>query len=188
MARPLTFLILTYLLTAAPAAAEHTLQFQREGEWMTASAFIEALTPVVSRILTNVEGYNDFLPAYMRSRPVPRGTQETLLAMQVDLPWPCRNIRATFVRVAADEGILRWEYVAGNIDGGSMELSARAEGTGTRLSCVMRVQLPRWCPDWVLGVMARRVLHHVLEEIAVQAVAASQGVFVAMTEVRAETQ
>jgi len=185
MDRPLTIFIFTCLLAAAPAAAEPTLQFQRQGEWVTASALIDARTPVVFRILTNVERYNDFLPGFMRTRPVRGDSQEVHLSMQVDLPWPCGDIRATFARVEAGEGILHWEYVEGNIDGGSMELSARDEGTGTRLSCLMHVQLPRWCPDWVLGIMAKGVLRHVMEEIASEAVTASQRVVTAMTVERA---
>jgi hypothetical protein len=185
MDRPLTILIFTCLLTAAPAAAAHNLQYQRQGEWVTASAFVEARTPVVSRILNDVERYNEFLPTFMRTRPVRSDSRATRLSIQVDLPWPCRDIRATFERVDADAGILHWEYVEGNIDGGSMELSARQEGHGTNLSCLMHVQLPRWCPDWILGVMAKRVLRHVMEEIAAQAVAASQRVVTAMTVERA---
>ena len=185
MARSLTILIFTCLLIAAPAVAEHALQFQRRGEWVTASAFVEAQTPAVSRILTDVDRYNDFLPTFMRTRPVSSNAQETRLSIQVDLPWPCRNIGAIFVRVAAGDGILHWEYVAGDIDGGSLELSARPEGNGTRLACLMHVQLPCWCPDWVLGFMAKGVLRHVLERIAAEAVGASQTAHTAMTDERA---
>ena len=185
MALPLTIFICTCLLAAAPAVAEHTLQFQRQGEWVTASALIDAQTPVVFGILTNVERYNDFLPTFMRTRPVRGASPAVHLSMRVDLPWPCWDIHATFVRVEAGAGILHWEYVEGNIDGGSMELSAREEGTGTRLSCLMHVQLPHWCPDWVLGIMAKRVLRHVMEEITAKAVTASQRVVTAMTVERA---
>lgn len=141
------------------------MQFQRQGEWVTASAYLSAPSSSVTAIIADVDGYNDFLPRFMRTAPVATDSQETHLRIRVDLPWPCRDIRATFIRVAAGEGIYHWEYVEGNIDGGSMELSARPNEAGTVVSCLMHVQLPHWCPDWVLGVLAKRVLAHVLREI-----------------------
>jgi len=166
MDRQLTIAIAVLLVCTPGAVAETTFAFQRQGEWVTASAYVLAPSRVITAIIADVEAYNDFLPHFMRTAPVRTASQETRLHMQVDLPWPCRDIRATFVRVAAaGEGIYHWEYVEGNIDGGSMELSARPYQEGTLVSCLMHAQLPHWCPDWVLGVLAKRVLAHVLREI-----------------------
>jgi len=183
MGHLLTILISICLFTAAPAWAVPALQFEHQGAWVSASAVIEAPLPMVSLLITDVTRYNDLLPSFMHGQPVDGGSGERRLSMRVDLPWPCRDIRATFVDVAAGEGIQHWEYVEGNLEGGSLELSARREGAGTRLSCLIYVQLPHWCPDWVLGVMARRVLRHVMQEIDRRAVADSRRLLTATAAV-----
>jgi len=165
MGRPLLTVIVLAIALATRAFGAPTMQFQREGEWVTASAYLPAADSTVTAIIADVAAYNEFLPSFMRSAPVGTDSQDLRLRIRVNLPWPCKDIDATFARVAAGEGIYHWEYVEGNIDGGSMELSARPYGDGTLVACLMHVQLPHWCPDWVLGVLAKRVLAYVLREI-----------------------
>ena len=164
--RHLAIAIVLLLVVTPRAYSGTSLEFQRQGHWVTASAYLTAPSRIVTGIIADVEAYNEFLPHFMRTAPVRTGSHEPLLRMHVDLPWPCRDIHAVFVRVAAaGEGVYHWEYVEGNIDGGSMELSARPYENGTLVSFLLNVELPQWCPDWVLGILAKRVLGHVLRAI-----------------------
>jgi len=156
--RHLAIVIALLLVVMPRAASGTTLEFQRQGQWVTAGAYLPAPSRIVSGIIADVGAYNEFLPHFMRTAPVGGGSQEPRLHMHVDLPWPCRDIHATFVRVAAaGEGAYHWEYVEGNIDGGWMELSARAYEDGTLVSFLLNVALPQWCPDWVLGHVLRAI-------------------------------
>jgi len=179
-------LVIITLSIATSAVAGAPMEFQRQGEWVSASTLIGEPLPVVSHLITDVARYNDLLPRFMRSRPVHDRAGRVRLEMRVDLPWPCRDLRATFVQVAAGDGIHHWEYVKGNLDGGSLELSAKPEGNATRLSCLIRVQLPHWCPDWVMGVMARQVLRHVMREVGRRAATEPERLLTATAEVGEE--
>jgi len=162
MDRQLLFII-AILAIASVAAAESQIEFQRSGSRVEATVYLNITPTVVGHLIADVHGYNQLLPRFMRARALDATGRR--LRMRIDLPWPCRDIEAIFVRVEGGEGAARWQFVEGNIEDANMVLVARPHGRGTLVTCTLDAELPGCYPDWVLGVVSKRVLEHVVRAI-----------------------